>query len=66
MLIVAILRLEAYDVLRKEPSPKCQAPKPGAGAVLNRYRTVIIVFAPCYDVVLSHIEQEGRIVLVLI
>jgi hypothetical protein len=35
-------------------------PKSGAGAVLNRYRTVIIVFAQYFDVVLSHIEQEGR------
>jgi len=35
-------------------------PKSVAGTMPNRYRTVIIVLARYYDVVLSHTEQKGE------
>ena len=56
---VDILRPEAREIYRKGGLPKFQVPKPVAGTISNRYRTVIIVFAQFYDVVLSHKEQKG-------
>lgn len=57
---VNISRSEAYEVYRKEISPKFQIPKSDAGSAPNRCRTVIDVKARYIDEALSHYEQEGR------